>query len=363
MAKKNRCTVCGYKFKKDDSNICPECLTSREDTMSCDDISADLHSHSSGYGDYAEEKSDAQKQLERERRESVLAKNSDEPKFTSKPYTDPKLSSRLTETQRKKLDAYYSGNRTSGNGSVPPINTSVPPYSTNRTPDFSTVNKPKKNPSRLAVGIIIAIIAINFVPAFLSGIISVFANQKSEKSDGYTYNSEIDVSSITVPEVPDFNIDCAFGDTINNITSDVTVDLPKIIYADPADEYPDFIDHIKNTEGYSENWYLISVPISVENKMAYENRTIITCTVTSNGNDDLGYSDMVSECVNENYVVVESQSTGGHELVFVVPEAESYVFTMNVAANKYNFEFACNDYDYADRMILDNSPDSDIPTA
>lgn len=367
MAKKNCCSVCGYKFKKGDSNICPECLTSREDTMSCDDISADLHSHSSGYGGYTEEKSDAQKQLERERQESAAVKNSIEPKFTSKPYIDPKLSSRLTETQRQKLDAYYSGNRTSQNGSVPPVNTNVPPrvppYSTNQTPNFNNGNRPKKTSSGLVVGIIIAVIAVNVLPAILSAIFSTVVNEKAKKSDGYSYDNEINISSIDVPEVPDFSNECDFGDTINNITSDVTVNLPKIIYVDPADEYPNFIGHIKNTEDYSGNWYLISVPVSVENKMAYENRTMITCTVTSNGNNDLGYSEIISECVNENYVVVESQSTGEHELVFVVPEAESYVFTMNVAALSYEFDFACNDYDYADQMILQNSSDSDIPTA
>ena len=43
--KPKRCKVCGYKFQKDDGDICPECLSSREDTISCEDLSEEDHSH------------------------------------------------------------------------------------------------------------------------------------------------------------------------------------------------------------------------------------------------------------------------------------------------------------------------------
>ena len=47
--KSNKCSCCGYKFKKGDGSICPECLTSREETMSCNDLTSDLHSHKKGF--------------------------------------------------------------------------------------------------------------------------------------------------------------------------------------------------------------------------------------------------------------------------------------------------------------------------
>ncbi len=37
-----RCKVCGYKFKKGDSDLCPECFTARDD-INCTDISGHTH--------------------------------------------------------------------------------------------------------------------------------------------------------------------------------------------------------------------------------------------------------------------------------------------------------------------------------
>ena len=43
--KPKKCKVCGYKFQKVDGDICPECLSAREDTISCEDLSEEDHSH------------------------------------------------------------------------------------------------------------------------------------------------------------------------------------------------------------------------------------------------------------------------------------------------------------------------------
>lgn len=43
MARKNRCSRCGYTFRADDREICPSCLAPRDDVQSCDDI----HPHGS----------------------------------------------------------------------------------------------------------------------------------------------------------------------------------------------------------------------------------------------------------------------------------------------------------------------------
>lgn len=41
----HKCKVCGYIFKNDDEIICPECLTAREDDISCNSYSDKDHSH------------------------------------------------------------------------------------------------------------------------------------------------------------------------------------------------------------------------------------------------------------------------------------------------------------------------------
>lgn len=40
-----KCKICGYVFKNKDEVICPECLTARDDDISCDNYSKDLHEH------------------------------------------------------------------------------------------------------------------------------------------------------------------------------------------------------------------------------------------------------------------------------------------------------------------------------
>ena len=60
MSLKKKCDICGYRFKRFDSAICPECLTSREDTVNCSDFAFDMHSHNKGFSStfQNEEKSD-----------------------------------------------------------------------------------------------------------------------------------------------------------------------------------------------------------------------------------------------------------------------------------------------------------------
>ena len=41
----NKCKFCGYRFKDKDEQICPECLTAREDDISCGIFGEDEHSH------------------------------------------------------------------------------------------------------------------------------------------------------------------------------------------------------------------------------------------------------------------------------------------------------------------------------
>ncbi|MGN0593959.1 MAG: hypothetical protein ACI4I6_02265 [Hominimerdicola sp.] len=46
-----KCKVCGYIFKNKDEYICPECFTSRQEEMNCNEFSSDDHSHENGFFD------------------------------------------------------------------------------------------------------------------------------------------------------------------------------------------------------------------------------------------------------------------------------------------------------------------------
>ena len=75
---KKKCAICGYKFKDKDEVICPECFTARDDNISCNRYTDDLHSHRYGYDEKKSEINNSDNDILKSLkiREGLLLKNS-----------------------------------------------------------------------------------------------------------------------------------------------------------------------------------------------------------------------------------------------------------------------------------------------
>lgn len=198
MARNSKCQVCGYKFRKDDGDICPECLAPRDDVESCDDV----HSH--------------------EEFENVTYVNED-----------------VTFTQQPKPQ-------------IPPQpqNTYRPPI----TPSDIKIDyaKKKKNKSCATIAIVYVVIAvlvsvISMVAGFISAANSDHNSNRYPTVSTFSYN--ISIPEIDIPTLPDFsipdilipdidlssdyeylgNMGIAFDLTMNGLTADYRLSDPKYV--------------------------------------------------------------------------------------------------------------------------------------
>lgn len=183
---RNKCRICGYRFKSDDEIICPECFTARDEDISCNSFSDDLHSHDlradneqdgwfgqSENDTFKEEKNDF---VSEERKEESKDEN-----FQST-YTPPKSPTpppSYSASRAEKLAALnnYSQQRTSYNR---PNNSS---YS------FSATNinhSNKKNGGKGCVTAVVIIIILMSVIPTLFGFLS--SKLISNRYDDYDYD-------------------------------------------------------------------------------------------------------------------------------------------------------------------------------
>lgn len=187
---RNKCRICGYRFKSDDEIICPECFTARDEDISCNSFSGDLHSHDlradneqdgwfgqSENDTFKEEKNDF---VSEERKEEAKDENF---QSTYTPPKNPTPPPSYSNSRAEKLAALnnYSQQRTSYNR---PNNSS---YS------FSATNINHSNKKNGGKGCATAIVVIIILMAILPTIIG-FVSSKiiSSKYDDYNYDYDYD---------------------------------------------------------------------------------------------------------------------------------------------------------------------------
>lgn len=209
---RNKCRICGYRFKSNDEEICPECFTAREDDISCNSYSDDVHNHNDNY--YTERTrfdnttynvnetfdEGGSTFVENERRDEKHNSFANKAQQQATGNTNNTFQSQPPNTTRS---TYSSPNQNTGN-TIPfnfnsnsnantNRNTSTNNtnfYRTNTGYQFKTVSQNnfnrKSNSGAKVFGIIIfLIIAISFI----SGIISDYEDNKYY--DDYTYSYEV----------------------------------------------------------------------------------------------------------------------------------------------------------------------------
>lgn len=166
---RNKCRICGYRFKSDDEIICPECFTARDEDISCNSFSDDLHSHDlradneqdgwfgqSENDTFKEEKNDF---VSEERKEEARDENF---QSTYTPPKNPTPPPSYSNSRAEKLAALnnYSQQRTSYNR---PNNSS---YSFNAT-NINHSNK-KNGGKGCVTAVVIIIILMSVIPTLFS---------------------------------------------------------------------------------------------------------------------------------------------------------------------------------------------------
>ena len=199
---RNKCRICGYHFKSDDEIICPECFTARDEDISCNSLSDDLHSHDlradneqdgwfgqSENDTFKEEKNDF---VSEERKEEARDENF---QSTYTPPKNPTPPPSYSNSRAEKLAALnnYSQQRTSYSR---PNNSS---YSFNAT-NINHSNK-KNGGKGCATAVVVIIILMAILPTIIGFVSSKII---SSKYDDYNYDYDYDD---TYSEADDDNTD------------------------------------------------------------------------------------------------------------------------------------------------------------
>ena len=319
MAKSNnKCSCCGYKFKRNDGEICPECLTSRENTLDCSGLSDDLHSHEQGFSFGREEMTEMEKQLESERLQSAMIKNN----LNGTTRTGNRATTFKSSAVRK-----TSGTTQSFQNKV--STTSQGQYTTT----FTTNNNKGKKKNSLAVKIVIIVIVayiiINFLVPVIGAVIFSFAkNSFDDKRNDISDN--LQSYEINYNDYPEFEFETTYAPTtvnqdgtasgFNTFGTELTISKPYFNSMEPKFFDSDYVDYV-DCEDY-ESCKLLTVPITIYNDT----------DETININDF--YFEIESYYGDEIYVsrpldrgdsfYLNSDTTFSYAVYFAVPKADAY---------------------------------------
>lgn len=318
MAKSNnKCSCCGYVFKRNDGEICPECLTSREDTLDCSDLSSDLHSHKQGFGFSKNEMTDMQKQLEMERLQSAQAKNRTQGTKTT--------GNRTTYFRNSTVKTTPTVSKT------PTTTKSYQNYQYNTTYTTNTSNNKKKNSKavKIVVAIIVAYIIINVLVPVIGAVIFSFAkNNIDDKRNDISDN--LQSYEINYNDYPEFEFETTYAPTtvnqdgtasgFNTFGTELTISKPYFNSMEPKFFDSNYVDYV-DCEDY-ESCKILTVPITIYNDT----------DETININDF--YFEIESYYGDEIYVsrpldrgdsfYLNPDTTFSYALYFAVPKADAY---------------------------------------
>lgn len=297
----NKCKNCGYRFKRDDGAICPECLTSREDTMDCEDFSSDLHSHEEGFLGQREEMSDAQKQLEQERFLNAVDK-------AKRSGNSQRFGSRSTTFNPKTSMGNYSYTKTTThNGRTSTFHTFSTTNIPSNIPNFKAKIEKNRKIAKMIGIIIVVMVLINIFVPIIFGI--VFQNAFHDDDD-YTYeNTEYSQTSFFETEI---------------YTDDYTIAFyqPSVVDYEPTDVDEKFL---------SGEYQLIQVPVLVKSKMGDEisSRDILDELEIYYLTDDANFEEC-EKLDNANLEFgITSYQTAYYSDFFMVKKSDSYRLVFN----------------------------------
>ncbi|MBQ7755764.1 MAG: hypothetical protein IJ401_00450 [Oscillospiraceae bacterium] len=305
-----KCECCGYKFKKGDGAICPECFTSREATISCDDLPFDLHAHNENTSFSDSGMSDVQKQLEMERLEAQKEKIERNTQSFSSGNT---ATGNRSTTFGPSFTGANKGTTFSNAKSSTTYNTNKNGTTTTYTTTYSssgasprTVYRTSYNSNNMsngaskAVKIIIIFIAVSIILSVASTVIFAVVGMNAAKKNDYddykttTFSyvqpeisiPDIDLPEIelpkipvivepTVPGIPDFPqyntgtnyyqdiAIIAQGEKIIADDYEVVVGTPVYVPYQPSSYATDYDEYV-DWDDISE-LYVVEVPLTVTN--------------------------------------------------------------------------------------------------
>lgn len=301
MNKKNRCKICGYRFKSSDEIICPECLTAREndiscsglssdlhsDNLSCNNFSDDLHSHNLGAVDsyfgqpendtFKEEKNDF---ISEERRDEQKDKNFRSPDYSAAQQNyyagNPQPQNVTGNSRQQKLDAIRNSNANFQNRIISYNN----PAAFNAA-NFNRVSGRKKSGCMPAV-VTFIIIVIAFIAIIVSVTENSYNDHYDDYTDDYTYSYE------------DYDYDYDYDDDSDYMVTKYSEDgTYSIQFSDCYLEYL-YSDELTEEEKESiltgindySDWYDVNIVLS--SKMINSDRTVGISTAYFYAYDDQG---------------------------------------------------------------------------
>lgn len=260
-----KCKVCGYKFKSSDEIICPECFTSREDDISCNRYTDDLHTHSCGYNsdnsNTDNSGNDIFEEFDNKERSFIDDQRGDEADNPIPSSTYSKslygLSSDMSSRQQKlealKNTGSFSSNSAPGNYSDRSFNSgfnSQQPfgYKPNEAINFQSV---KFNSKKRNQGCLISLICGFLIPL----LVIVTAKFKNVNNDKYDYRYD-----------HDFNIDYSFVEPDISLPDMSIADFPDLHSANYESSDGSFTLTLSNAEKFN----LISLGENADNVILHD---------------------------------------------------------------------------------------------
>lgn len=340
-----KCRICGYKFKSKDEIICPECFTARDEDISCNRYTDDLHTHAYGYdpansqvdnsdNDIFEEFKKKDESFIAEQREdeaenpipsSTYAKK--EPKQTPPPQSNASFGNGQSSFTRTVFTTTQKNTYNNDKSTLRWTNGFDPENIKNFDQGYQRIDFRKKKSSNKGCLIFLILFIFMFVVPFISGIASLFDDSSKSSTANYDYDYDYHFSApdISMPDIsiPDFEnpFTAKFTGTISpyNITLSRLYKQQAASNLDGLNNKYQTDDFVKLTdESYKGSmWMLVKFDLKL----------------TPDLSDDSRYADIES-------VVITSYDSDGNEistskLISYTHEDENFFSECEFAASSY----------------------------
>lgn len=365
---RNKCKICGYRFKSNDEAICPECFTARGDDISCAGYGKDEHSHQ--YNVSQERRSfdnttynvndtfdeGGNSFIDDERREerknsfanreqnqanetnnygSIMQNNSAQNSYASRQsaMSNDNATYNRQQSSVKTTPYTYQQNSFANNSNTYQQNFTNRNYQYKYNPS----TRPQRNSSS-ATKIVVIIIVIICIVVFVQSAISSYNDDYIINSDDYTY-------SYTDPNDRDYGYTGIItGDVQTNMGTDGIYSVTQDYYYGFPRLSSDLDDNEINAliSGYDNNsdWYETTLSYSINNNNADEPIQISSMLCTSYADDGT----IISECnpLYKNFPITYYNQTDDFTANFICPVDADYSnisMTVSYGSNVQQFDY------------------------